>query len=401
MTMEQSQIDQMLKWLDEERRKDKALIAALQERVELQAQQLAQQEEQLTTLQETTARLEALLSRVAGFTETVEQVKQDVAQMLDRRDERWRKEQRESERSHQLEIGALRDEMARLQEQIRPIQRLEEGLASTQAENQRLNESVKKLEIAISDLGKRSEERVQAVVYLEEQRRADNRRIASLEADSTDLRKRIEALSSKIPILEEAVQKQRGRIKEGLKPIKEFEKVVEELRVADFRRNQAVKKWEGQVEAIREEFERLLAERQQFIQEHQEVKRALERLETFQSRLETRQNEVAEMQRMAEERLKRQWEEWQAAREKERRHWELSHEERWKQQERTNEALNQQVETALKVLRLHHTQFSALWEGRRADASRLLKAAQEAYEALTSEAEEYLSTLRDHPVQEG
>lgn len=401
MTMEQSQIDQMLKWLDEERRKDKALIAALQERVELQAQQLARQEEQLTTLQEATARLEAMLSRIAGFTETVEQIKVDIVQMLDQRDERWRKEQRELERSHQLEVGALRDEIARLQETVRAIQRLEDGLVGTQTESRRLNEALQKLEIAITDLRKRSEERVQAVVYLEEQRRADNRRIASLEADYTDLRKRIEGTSSKMAVLEEMVQKQRSRIEEGLKPIGEFEEVVEELRVADFRRNQAVKKWEGQVEAIREEFARLLAERQQFIQEHQEVKRALERLEMFQTRLETRQNEVAEMQRMAEERLKRQWEEWQAAREKERRHWELSHEERWEQQERTNKVLSQQVETALKVLRFHHTQFSALWEGRRADASRLLKAAQEAYEALTNEAEEYLSTLRDHPVQEG
>jgi chromosome segregation ATPase len=398
--MEQSQVDQMLKWLDEERRKDKALIAALQERVELQAQQLARQEEQLTTLQETTARLEALLSRVTGFTETVEQVKTDVVQMLDQRDERWRKEQRESERSHQLEISALRDEMARLQEQVRAIQRLEEGLTGMQAESRRLNEALQKLEIAIADLSKRSEERVQTVVYLEEQRRADNRRIASLEADSTDLRKRIEGMSSKVAVLEEMVQKQRSRIEEGLKPIKEFEKVVEELRVADFRRNQAVKKWEGQVEAIRAEFERLQAERQQFIQEHQDVKRALERLETFQSRLETRQNEVAEMQRMAEERLKRQWEEWQAGREKEHRHWELAQEERWKQQERTNETLNRGVENALRTLQLHHAQLIALWEEQRADASRLLEMAQKEYEARVSGIEEHLSTLREHTIQE-
>lgn len=400
MTMEQSQIDQMLKWLDEERRKDKALIAALQEQVKLQAQQLARQEEQLTTLQETTARLEALLSRVTGFTEAVEQLRADVAQMLDQQEERWRKERREVERSHQLEIGALRDEMARLREQIRPIQRLEEGLASVQAENRRLNEAFQKLETAITDLGKRSEERIQTVIYLEEQRRADNRRITSLEADSTDLRKRIETLAGKIPILEETVQKQRRRIEEGLKPIKEFEQVIEELRVADFRRNQAVKKWEGQVEAIREAFERLLAERQQFIQEHQNVKKALERLETFQTRMEARQNEVAEMQRMAEERLKQQWEEWQTAREKERRHWELAQEERWKQQERTNATLSKQVENTLQALQLYHSQLTALWESRRAEASRLLEAAQDAYEALTQEAEEHLSTLRDHPVQE-
>ena len=45
---------------------------------------------------------------------------------------------------------------------------------------------------SVSDLSKRSDDRVQAVTYLEEQRRADNRRIAELESETVELRRRLE-----------------------------------------------------------------------------------------------------------------------------------------------------------------------------------------------------------------
>lgn len=376
MTMDLTQASQMLKWLDEERRKDKALISALQERMESQAQQLARQEEQLAALQGTVAGLGVLATRVAELVQAMDQLKVEVGRMLDQREEQRRKEQREIERGRQLEIGALRDEIAHLSEGLQRMSRLEESLAAAQAEQRRLNEVAQRLEAAVADLDKRVEDRVQAVVYLEEQRRADNRRIAALEGETTELRKRQEATTARLTLLEETIQKQQARLEEGLKSIKEFEKVVEELRVADFRRNQAVKKWEGQAQEVRQEMERLQAERQQFVQEHQRVKHAVDRLEGFQARLETRMNEVAEMQRMAEDRLKRQWEEWQAGREKDRRRWELEVEERWKHQERLNKDHAARLERLQEQDAAHWQHIQATQEVLLAQAHAILEASQ-------------------------
>ncbi len=305
--MEFSQLTQMVQWLDEERRKDKALIAALQEQVKLQAQQLAQQQELIAALQRTVAGMEMLLSQIPALNQALEGLKGEVGRMLELREEQWRKEQREAERARQLEGGALKDEIARVADGLRPIPRLEESLAALQAEARRLTENQQRLEMAIADLKKQTEDRIAAVVYLEEQRRADNKRITALEAELPELRRRIETTDSKLPLLEEAVQKQKRYLEEGLKPIKEFEKVVEELRVADFRRNQEVKKWAGQAEEVRAELERLREERQRLLEIHPQVRRALDALSALQTRLETRQNETAEMQRLAEERLERPW----------------------------------------------------------------------------------------------
>ncbi|MCX8066295.1 MAG: hypothetical protein N3B68_00480 [Anaerolineae bacterium] len=398
--MELSQLSQMVQWLDEERRKDKALIAALQEQVRLQAQQLAQQQEQIIALQRAVAGIEPLLSQIPGIYQALEGLKAEVGRMLELREEQWRKEQREADRTRQLEIGALKDEIARVAEGLRPIPRLEESLAALQAEAIRLHESQQRMEVALSDLKKQAEDRAAVLVYLEEQRRADNKRIAALEMELPELRRRIEATDAKLPLLEEAVQKQKRYLEEGLKPIKEFEKVVEELRIADFRRNQEVRKWAGQAEEVRAELERLREERQRLIEIHPQVRRALDNLGAFQTRLETRQNEIAEIQRLAEERLKRQWEEWQTAQEKARRNWEISAEERWRQQERFNATVSKRLDRLVATAQLCYSQITAIWETRRADAVRTFAHTREAYEARIAEIDQHLAALKEHPPEE-
>jgi len=397
--MELTQLSQMVQWLDEERRKDKALIAALQEQVKLQAQQLAQQQELIAALQRTVAGMETLMGQVTGFAPALEGLKADVGRMLEL-EEQWRKELRESERARQLEIGALKDEMARVAEGLRQISRLEEGLAALQAETRRLTENQQRLEVLTTDLKQHADDRAAAVIYLEEQRRADNKRITALEAEATELRRRMEATDAKMLLLEEAVQKQKRYLEEGLKSIKEFEKVMEELRVADFRRNQEVKKWAGQAEEVRQEIERLREERQRLMEQYQRAQRSLDALSALQTRLETRQNETAEMQRLAEERLKRQWEEWQSAQEKERRNWEVTLEERRRQQERFNATVNKRLDQLTATARLCYSQIAALWETRRADAIRTFTHTREAYEARIAEIDQHLAALKEHPLEE-
>ncbi len=166
MAMDPTQTSQMLKWLDDERRKDRATIAALQERLEGQATVIARQEEQIAALQKSVGALETLLTRITEFTQTVEQIRVEVGQMLDKRDEQRRKEQREAERTRQLEVGAIKDEISRLAEEARAIPRLDERLGMVQTEARRLNENVQRIDAALLDLSKRTEDRLQALVYL-------------------------------------------------------------------------------------------------------------------------------------------------------------------------------------------------------------------------------------------
>lgn len=393
-TMELAQATQMLKWLDEERRKDKALIATLEEATRLQEQQLAQQAAQIQELQATLAGLQGLIAQAAGFEQTVANHKNEMVFLLDQREEAWKKERAEAERLRKIEAETLADRLGAIEKRLQVLPRYDEELRARQAEERRLNEAFQRLEATVADLSKRTDDRVQAVTYLEEQRRADNRRIAELEQDTTDLRKKIEAQTARVPLLEEAIQKHRAHIDGSVQQLKDFQKAIEEVRVAEFRREQAAKKYTEQAEQVNQELEKWRTQTQRFVEQYQLNKRALERLEGFQARLEKRQNEVAEMQRLAEDRFKRQWEEWQTAQDKEQKKRQILSDEQWRAQEKINQELGSRIGALEVQTQVQRDQLEILLDSRRMEAHHALEYAQGAVERAEQAWAEARAALR-------
>ena len=62
--MDLNQATQLLSWLDEEHRKDKALLMALQSQVEVQKAQLTEQARQVQEIQAALARVEGQLPKL-------------------------------------------------------------------------------------------------------------------------------------------------------------------------------------------------------------------------------------------------------------------------------------------------------------------------------------------------
>lgn len=393
-SMDLAQAMQRLKWLDEERRKDKATIAQLEERLQEQERKLAQQSARVQELQTSLSNVEAVLSKVDEFEQMVSNYKKEMTFQLEQRDETRRKEQREAKRLRRIEHEALKEHLSRLERELRVLPRHDEQLDAREAEEQRLSEAIQHLEVDVADLAKRLEDPTKAVSYLEEQRRADSRRITELEGDATELRSKIDNLTTKFPLLEETLQKQRSRIQEAIQETKKYEKPIEELRISDFQREQKMQRYLDQGEQVAQELERVREQTHGFLEQRQQVKRALSALEKFKKRIERRQDEMAERQRVAEERIERQWEEWQAARSKEQKKREVVLEHRWQEQEQTDAAQAKRLEALESTAELYHGQLTALWEAQRADALQGLEAVQDGYEALAAEIDEQLSALR-------
>lgn len=393
-TMDMTQALQTLKWLDEERRKDKSEIAVLQERTQGYEQQLAQQSTQIQQLQTALAGVQGVLSQVTEFEQMISHYKNDLLFQMDHREEARRKEQGETERLRRIEYEALTTNLNRLEKELRVLPHYDEDLNNLRVEDQRLGEAFQRIEVTIADVSKRLENPARAVSYLEEQRRADNRRITELEQDTPELRRKIIALDTKFPLLEELIKKQKPRIDAAIEETKKYEKPIEDLRIADFQREQKMKQYLDQGEQVAQAMEKVQAQTQDFVEQQQRVKRALAALEKFKDRIERRQDEMAERQRLTEEQSQRRWEEWQAARSKERKKRDVIAEERWQQQKQVNDEHLKRIDALTPIVELHRDQLEALWLGLRADATSLLKAAQDVYETLTAPVDEQLAVLR-------
>jgi hypothetical protein len=393
-SLDAGQALQTLKWLDEERRKDKATIAKLEERLQEQQRILTRQSSQIQQLESSLAGVEGVLSKVNEFEQMVSNYKKELTYQLEQRDETWRKDRAESKRLRQIEHESIKEHLNRLEKELRVLPRYDEQITARQAEEERLTERIQALEVAVADLDKQLEEPARAVSYLEERRRSDHRRLTEFEQEIPDLHRKIDNLAQKLPLLEEHVQKQQSRIEQAIQETRRYEQPIEDLRVASFQREQKMQRYLDQGKEVAEELERLREQTHGFIERRQQVKRALSALEKFKTRIERRQDEMTERQRIAEERVEREWEEWQTARAKELKKQELVLEQRWDEQKRVDVEQQRRLEALESAAELYREQLRALWETQRADAESLLSAAQEVYGELVAPIDEQLTILR-------
>ncbi len=393
-SMDLTQALQTLKWLDQERRKDKATIAKLEERLQEQQRMLSRQSAQIQELQSSLGGVEGGLSKVDEFEQMVSNYKKEIAYQLEQRDDARRKERDESARLRQIEHEAMKEHLSRLEKELHVLPRYDEQIAIVQAEEERLLDRIQAMEAAVADLDKQLEEPAKAVSYLEERRRADHRRLTEFEQEIPDLHRKIDSLAQKLPLLEQQIHKQRSRVEQAIQSARKYEEPIEELRIANFQRDQKMDQYLTQGKEVAEQLERLREQTHVFIERRQQVKRALSNLEKFKERIERHQDEMVEKQRIAEERIQREWEEWQTARAKEFKKQEIILQQRWDEQEGIDVKQERRLETLEAAMGLYRDQLRALWETHRADAESLLSAAQDVYGELVAPIDEQLAILR-------
>ncbi len=392
--MELSQLEQMIRWLDEERKRDKALVLALQERVEQQMHTIEAQAVEIERLHQDTVELRTDMRHTDDYPAMIEKVNRDLNGTFEEFKAMVRRERMESEQMRRGEIEVVNDQLTELDKKVRAVLRYEEPLKAREAGEQRLQGQIQVVSNTITDLTKRTEDRLQSIVYLEEQRRADTRRVAAVEGEIPGLRKSLDEITSKQVRLEDNIRKLPTRVEEAVQIAKSYETRIEELRIADFQREQRVKQYTEQAAHVDVELGRLVEQTQKYALLYNQNKQALDGLDAFQVRLEKRQNEIAEMQRLTEERLRRQWEEWQAtfARDWQKRL--VAEEDRWRRQDLANQKSTEHFANLDEQAEMYYREIVTLWEELRATLDRWGKAIQETLTANQELPVQQLKALR-------
>ncbi len=392
--MEITQIEQMIRWLDEERKRDKAAISVLQERLEQQMQVIQSQATEIEHLRQDLATVETDLRRTDAYPGMIETTQRDLSGTIEAIKAQTRREKLESDQSRRTDIEMLNASIADLDKRIRPMVRYEEQLEARAAGEQRLQGQVQTVTNTVADLSKRTEDRLQSIVYLEEQRRADTRRIAEVEGELPGLRKRLDESVGRFARLEDSIRKIPARVDEAIEIAKSYDPRIEALRVADFQREQRVKKYMEQAEIVDGEVQRLVEQTQKYALLYNQNKQALDGLVAFEERLEKRQNEIAEMQRLTEERLLRQWEEWQTAFARDWQKRMVTEEDRWRRQDMANQRAMELLAESDQQVAFHFQEIMALWEELLASVERWNRSLADAVKPGQATPSEHLKDLR-------
>ena len=364
-----SNLDQLagtVTWLDKERRRDKAELTKLRQRVESQSAEITEQARRMQELEGRLASTQAQLTKFPQLEQALDQLRDELVLLIERHDEQRRKAEMDAERVRQVERDSQVRVLGEIRKELQKLPRYEEELQLRRAEDQRLGEALLNLQQQMADLGRDLEDRTRNLPYLEEHPRQNAKRIAELQQETPELFKRTEAQSTKLQLLEELVRRSEHRIGElnllGAELKQEQKDFIESIKLGEQQRERQMNESAEQVEEQRQKMEEYAAQMQRSTEQYERNKKALAALEKLEERLKRDQAEVAELQRLAEKRQRDQLDEWQAENEKRWKKHMLIWEQHWRKQDRWNEAHAARFVPLEESTKVNRDQITALWQ---------------------------------------
>jgi hypothetical protein len=400
--MDIAQLAQMINWLDEEHRRDRAEIARLQQQLETQSAEIVEQTRRIQDLEGRLASTHAQLSRFTQLEQSIQSVKQEIALMLEKEEETRAQGIRELERARLSDREALNREISEVRRELPRLNRLEEALKVRQGEDERLGELIMGMRNQIALLSKELEDRTRQIPFLAEQRTSDTKRIAQLQQETVELFKRTEAQVGRLAVLEESVRKTAVEL-EKIRPIpgqlrEEQQAFMERMRVETVDRMGVLNRWQEIIDEHKSVIAKMQEKLQNFTKEIEEGRRTVQAVREFQETMRRDHAQIEELQRLAEERLHREMDEFREEYEKKRRKEDLRQEHLWKEQEKYNKELADRFSPILHDLKIHEELLRQLWKLQEVYGNRQLGAAQAWLDSLQEalkERDQEVKTLED------
>lgn len=327
--MDLQQLEKLVQYLDEERRKDRALVVQMQERVDGLSREVEARSRYASSLESTLNEVKIQLVRATGWTSVTEQMRAEFNQVIERVEDQRTKAERELVRTRQIEIESIVRQLNELKREIKPYPRLFDEMEARKVEDGRLADLINRVQLQVMEMDRRFDPPATQIAYLEEQRRQDAKRIAAVEQEIPDVKKKIEQLPPKLLLLDEAIRRKQTEIEEAAKLLESQSQLIENQRVADIRRERQFAEYAETIERLKVRADEIAQQVIGFVQLREEIKRELAVLPDFQERLEVRVNELFEIQRDAEERLKRTTESFRDVLEKEWKNFAATQDEKW------------------------------------------------------------------------
>ena len=329
--MDTKEATELLSWLEEERRRDKALLAELQKRVDQHEDQFSSTIDRMGNLEESLAQTSAESARMSRFQHALQQFKDDILLELERWQERFRKEGEQRDELLRQERQDRVQALAQLEEGLKEALQLRGSLQTQQAEMQRLNEVTSALKLQQEEALKEGREQQERLLAFREAVNRSEGRLSELLQEGEAQKARSEKIKEKLEFLEGWAEREGQQTADlqafGEQLREEQAQLVGELRTIDDRRKKQIAGWAKEMRTWRDEAERLREQLTLSGKQYRSAERMLTALDQLKIQLEKDRDALQHMERTAEERQRQRLEDWRKENEIP---W-LRNEERWQQ----------------------------------------------------------------------
>lgn len=309
--MELEQLAKRVQWLDDERRKDKNTIAQLEERILSFEGKLAANEQHNSDLNGEITRLKTILSRMDKFDDSITLQRKELLKQIQIQEKQSTQRDDEIMTVLRAEIRVYEAPIFEIRKDLEATRSLKTDMQARIAEENRLSRSMDVLANNLNDLRRSEEEQSRIYRLLEDGRRQDTKRLTDLQGELIALRKRADEHRGRNDVTDTTLRRLETRLNELV--------MVETERSdaqASFQEKQALiaiereavwKEWKARFETVEKQSVDVENQLQSLDATYLTVKRTQEAVDDLMLRVERRINEVAEIQRLAEERFRQEW----------------------------------------------------------------------------------------------
>lgn len=313
--MDWQQASQLIKFLDEEHRRDRAKLSGLEFKADSQAEELAALARRVQEQAESLAEFTEALARLGEFRGALEGAKEEILTLMNQVEVRGRREHEALGQSRKDDWSSFSQTIAALEAKLAGISWIEERIAALRMESDRTIAALQELQSRLPELSQRIDEQVARLPYLEERARQEAKRLGELGGWVEELVKRVQSLNPRLVALDERV----ARTQQGLEKLAnlgedlkgEYQAFAEEMRLAERERAQRMAQWRGDMAEHSAEIQRFSQRWQEFQEHLTQARQVLEALTGLEGRILEEMRSMAERQRVAEESLRLEQDRWQ------------------------------------------------------------------------------------------
>ena len=383
--MDINQLSRMIEWLDEERRRDKAKIAKLEEQLLQQRDYAESMTRRINSLESELAAARTAFLPVGRDNEIVEYLRAEIQQQVEALEAKRILAEREAERRAENAREVLSRPIRELSERLDRFERISDELAAFRVERDRLANAIAALTQRMEDVTRMLEEPERRLTFLEEQRRQDSRRLSEIQSELPELQKQVDSLRPKLDLLESLALRNEKLILDiqaaDRDRREQTQQFIEQQTLLAQQRDARVEELTRHFAAYDEEMRRRIERFETWAEAYRQMKKIIEDFERIGERLERRIGEVAEMQRLAEERFRQEWNAWTADEQRRFRQFTLANDEAWRTHNKEFEAFRAKIGEAIALFVPIQESLDRLWRLQRAQAELF----RERYNALLAE----------------
>ena len=309
--MDKEQLEKKVKWLDDERRKDKGTITDLQKKIETLEGLIEKSAEHIKGLSGEVTRSKVMLEKFDEYDKAIVAHRQEVKKELDNQEKLAKRRETEFKKSQKLDLVDSEKAIAKLQNDFKSVTLLKDELLAKQEGDIQRTRLMAEMHNKMEKYADAEAERQQAAKMMADERRQEEKRIADMQAEITALRKRSDEYKARIDLVVDGQKKTDARLAETISLERERrEKQTEfaeriSLKIADQEKNWKI--WQDRFTIIEEQSKQLAVYLQNLDDVQRKLTKAQKDFEEINQQIGRRINEITEMQRLGDERFRQEW----------------------------------------------------------------------------------------------